>query len=53
VDIAAIYLYFTKGIAFVGLQYIALTAMAVYGLFNWYRSREGSNIKTKEELENA
>jgi len=53
VDIAAIYLYFTKGIAFVGIQYIALTGMAVYGLFNWYLSREGLNSNTKEELENA
>ena len=35
VDIAAIYVYFTKGIAFVGLQYIALTLMAVYGFMSW------------------
>lgn len=35
VDIAAIYVYFTKGILFVGLQYIVLLGMAVYGFLVW------------------
>lgn len=42
VDLAAIYIYFSKGIVFIGLQYIVLTGMAVYGLVRWnskYRSR--------------
>jgi nicotinamide mononucleotide transporter len=47
VDIAAIYLYFTKGIAFVGLQYIALTGIAIYGLLNWYRLRDGLIINSR------
>lgn len=45
VDVAAIYLYFTKGIAFVGLQYIVLTGMAIYGLVNWFRSKNGKITK--------
>jgi nicotinamide mononucleotide transporter len=35
VDMAAIYIYFSKGIVFIGLQYIVLTGMAVYGLVRW------------------
>ena len=35
VDIAAIYVYFTKEIVFVGLQYVVLTAMAIYGFIVW------------------
>jgi nicotinamide mononucleotide transporter len=39
VDLAAIYIYFSKGIAFIGLQYILLTGMAVYGLAMWIKGR--------------
>ncbi len=35
VDMAAIYVYFSKEMVFVGLQYIVLTGMAVYGLIAW------------------
>ena len=37
VDVAGIYLYFTKGIAFVGLQYVALLGMATYAFGSWQR----------------
>lgn len=51
VDLAAIYLYFTKGIAFVGLQYIALTFMAIYGLYNWFQSKNTSKLnRSKADL---
>lgn len=39
VDIAAIYLYLSKGLVFLGLQYVALLAIASYGLFVWARAR--------------
>ena len=47
IDIAGVYLYFTKGIAFVGLQYVVLTFMAVYGLVNWKNklSERVSNVE--------
>jgi nicotinamide mononucleotide transporter len=35
VDLAAIYVYFSKGIMFIGLQYIILTFIAIYGLISW------------------
>jgi nicotinamide mononucleotide transporter len=35
VDLAAIYVYFSKGIMFIGLQYIILTFIAIYGLATW------------------
>lgn len=39
VDLLAIYLYFTKGLIFLGLQYIALLVIASYGLYSWVRSQ--------------
>jgi nicotinamide mononucleotide transporter len=41
VDILAIYIYFSKGILFIGVQYVALLAIAIYGLFNWARIVKG------------
>jgi nicotinamide mononucleotide transporter len=35
VDILAIYIYFSKGLLFLGLQYIALLAIAIFGLVSW------------------
>jgi nicotinamide mononucleotide transporter len=40
VDLIAIYIYFSKGIVFIGLQYIVLTGMAVYGLVSWRNRRK-------------
>jgi nicotinamide mononucleotide transporter len=38
VDISAIYVYFTKEIVFVGLQYVVLTGLAIYGFVAWRKS---------------
>jgi len=38
VDLAAIYIYFTKEIVFVGMQYVVLTLMAIYGFIVWRKS---------------
>ena len=38
VDIAGIYLYFSKGLAFLGVQYVVLLVIALYGFWSWFRS---------------
>jgi len=46
VDVIATYMYFAKGIKFVGVQYLVFCFMAAYGLWNWvreYRSYENNN----------
>jgi len=37
VDAVATWLYFLKGIKFVGLEYLVFCFLAVYGLWNWIR----------------
>lgn len=37
VDAIAMYLYFAKGIMFVGIEYLAFCFLAAYGLWNWIR----------------
>ena len=39
VDIAAIWLYFSKGIMFVGCLYVVLLVIAIYGFWKWVRER--------------
>ena len=39
VDLAAIYVYFSKEIVFIGLQYVALTGMAIYGFIALKKTR--------------
>ncbi len=39
VDIAAIWLYFSKGIMFVGCLYVVLLGIAIYGFWKWVRER--------------
>ncbi len=39
VDVAAIFIYFSQGIAFVALQYVLLTGIAILGLATWARNR--------------
>ncbi len=39
VDATAAYLYFAKGIKFVGLEYLIFCFIASYGLWNWMRER--------------
>jgi nicotinamide mononucleotide transporter len=37
IDVIATYMYFVKGIKFVGLEYLAFCFIAAYGLWNWIR----------------
>ncbi len=37
VDIVATYMYFMKGIKFVGIEYLAFCFIAAFGLWNWLR----------------
>lgn len=37
IDIVATYMYFMKGIKFVGIEYLVFCFIAVYGLWNWRR----------------
>lgn len=37
VDVIATYMYFIKGIRFVGVEYLAFCFIAAYGLWNWIR----------------
>lgn len=39
VDLAAIYLYFSKGLVFLGVQYVLLLAIATYGFIAWLRDK--------------
>lgn len=45
VDIIAVWLYWTKGVRFIAVQYIVLLGMAVYGFFHWIKSKPGSREK--------
>ena len=42
VDVAAIWLYFSKGIMFVGCLYVVLLGIAIYGFWKWVRERAAS-----------
>jgi len=37
VDVVCVFLFFKKGIVFLGLEYIIFLGLAVYGLLNWKR----------------
>src|SRR5687767_2604336 len=37
IDVIAAYMYFVKGIKFVGLEYLAFCFIAAFGLWNWMR----------------
>lgn len=45
VDVAAIWLYFTKGILFVGWLYVVLLGIASYGFWQWVRERTVINTE--------
>lgn len=50
VDAIASYVYFVKGIKFVGLEYIAFTLLAIFGLLNWmkeYKSYPKKSLAVK------
>jgi nicotinamide mononucleotide transporter len=40
VDVLACYLYYTKGIKFIALEYVIFTAIASFGLYAWQRERQ-------------
>jgi nicotinamide mononucleotide transporter len=42
VDILGIYVYFSKGLLLLGFQYIALLAIAIFGLATWAGKRRGT-----------
>jgi len=39
VDLAAVWLYFEKGVKFIALLYVVLLCLAAIGLFRWHTSR--------------
>jgi nicotinamide mononucleotide transporter len=39
VDVLACYLYYTKGIKFIALEYVVFTALASYGLYGWWKEK--------------
>jgi nicotinamide mononucleotide transporter len=40
IDVLACYLYYTKGIKFIALEYVVFTAIASYGLYGWWKERQ-------------
>jgi nicotinamide mononucleotide transporter len=44
IDIIATYMYFMKGIKFVGLEYLVFCFMATFGLINWIREYKSYSI---------
>ncbi|MBL7859070.1 MAG: nicotinamide mononucleotide transporter [Cyclobacteriaceae bacterium] len=40
VDVVATYMYFMKGIKFVGIEYLAFCFIAAYGLWNWMQEHK-------------
>lgn len=47
IDVIATYMYFVKGIKFVGLEYLAFCFIAAYGLWNWIREYRSYQTITK------
>jgi nicotinamide mononucleotide transporter len=45
VDVLACYLYYTKGIKFIALEYVVFTALASYGLYGWWKEKSGYTSK--------
>lgn len=46
VDALAAYLYFAKGIKFVGLEYLVFCFVASYGLWNWIQENKSRTVNT-------
>jgi nicotinamide mononucleotide transporter len=44
IDIVATYMYFAKGIKFVGFEYLVFCFIAAYGLWNWMREHKSYTI---------
>ncbi|MCV2886085.1 nicotinamide riboside transporter PnuC [Aestuariibacter sp. AA17] len=53
IDIAAAYLYFSKGLALTGCLFVIYTAMAVYGYIQWSKTRkQGSHESSATVADN-
>jgi nicotinamide mononucleotide transporter len=44
-DVVATYLYFSKGILFVGIEYFVFCLIAAYGLWQWRREAKQSRVR--------
>lgn len=44
-DVVATYLYFSKGILFVGVEYLVFCLIAAYGLWQWSREARSSRVR--------
>lgn len=44
-DVFCVGLFFYSGIFVVGIEYIIFTGMSIYGLFNWLKIKNMSNVK--------
>jgi nicotinamide mononucleotide transporter len=47
VDLLACYLYYTKGIKFIALEYVVFTALAAYGLYAWMKERKRYSLPSR------
>lgn len=45
IDVIATYMYFMKGIKFVGIEYLAFCFIAAFGLWNWIREHRSYNVQ--------
>jgi nicotinamide mononucleotide transporter len=45
VDVIATYLYFAKGVKFLGLEYLVFCFIAAFALWNWIREYRSYQVK--------
>lgn len=45
IDVIATYMYFMKGIKFVGIEYLAFCFIAAFGLWNWIREHRSYTVQ--------
>lgn len=50
VDAVATYMYFAKGIKFVGVQYLIFTFISVYALWNWIREYKSYGENARHQV---
>ncbi|NJN43066.1 MAG: nicotinamide mononucleotide transporter [Flammeovirgaceae bacterium] len=46
IDVVATYMYFAKGIKFVGIEYLVFCFIAGYGLWNWIKEHRSYSVTT-------
>lgn len=49
VDVVATYMYFAKGIKFVGVEYLVFCFIASYGLWNWIREYRSYSVSADDQ----